>query len=132
MLQRINIGAHPLKQVPAKIAGELAVAGKCANIEVNVAVNLISVIGLEQGLHNLDHLGYVVGSPGKDLGFEDVHPLLVAVETFRVVLGDFPDALALGQGGQNHFVAAGLHHFLSHMSHVGDVLDVVDLNTLLH
>ena len=52
-------------------------------------------------------------------------------EAASVKLGNLLDGLALGQGGKNHLVAAGLDQLLAHVAHVGDVLDVVDLQAVV-
>ena len=38
--------------------------------------------------------------------------------------------MPFGQGGHDHLVPAGLHQFLAHVPHIGDVLYVVNVQAL--
>ena len=60
------------------------------------------------------------------MGGQDVDAFLIPPEAVGVELRDFGHGFTLGQGGEDHLVAAGFHQFLAHMPHVGDVFDVMD------
>ena len=131
-LQRVRFGAHAFQQVAAEVSGKPAVLGELRNVKIDVAAGFVGVAVAHQLFHHSYHFRDVVGGPGKDVGRQDVHPLLVLEEAVGVELGDLPDGLPFGQGGHNHLVAAGLHQFLAHVAHVGDVLDVVNVQPLHH
>ena len=61
------------------------------------------------------------------MGRLDIHPGFVPVERIGVEIGDVLDRLAFGQGRQNHLVTPGFYQLLTHVAHVGDVFDLVDL-----
>ena len=72
----------------------------------------------------------MLAGPGEYVGVLDVEAGFVAVEAAGVELGDFGDGFAFGEGGEDHFVAAGFDQFLAHMADVGDVFDVLDLQAV--
>ena len=131
-LEGIGLGADALKQVGAGVAGEFAVVGEAGDVEVDVAATLVGVALIYQGFDDGQHLGYVLAGPREYVGGHDVQAGLIAVEAAGVELGDFLDGLTLGEGGEDHLVAAGLHQLLAHVPDVGDVLDVVHLKTVVH
>ncbi len=52
------------------------------------------------------------------------------MEAVGVVLGYLLDGLTLGQRRQDHLVPTGFHQLLAHVPHIGNVLDVVDFETV--
>ena len=124
--QGVGFGPHPFQQIAAEVAGQAAVLGKLRHRKIDIAAGLVCVALGQQPPHHINHLRDVLRSPGIDVGRQDVDPGLVPMKAVGVELGDFLNGLALGQGGQNHLVAAGFDQFLAHMPHVGDVLDLID------
>ena len=110
-LQRVGLGADAFQQVCAGVAGQLAVVREAGNVEVDIAAALVGVALFQQPADDGQHLRYMLAGPREDMGLHDVQAGFVAVETPGIQLRDFLDRLALGQGGQNHLVAAGFHQF---------------------
>ena len=129
-LQRVGFGADALQQVGAGVARQLAVVAEAGDVKIYVAAALVGVAFCQQGGDNGQHFGDVFAGPRENVGVQDVEPGFVAVKAAGVELGDFRHRLALGQGGQDHLVAAGFHQFLAHMADVGDVLDVADFEAV--
>ena len=126
-LQRVGVGPYAFQQVAAEVPRQLAVFGAAVDIKVNVAAGCVGGPVVQQRPHHRQHFGDMLRRPGKYMGGQDVHSFLIPPEAVGVELRDFRDGLALGQGGQNHFVAAGFYQFLPHMPHIGNVFDVIDL-----
>ena len=123
---------NALQQIHAGVAGKLAVVGEAGHVEIDVSAPLVGVTLLHQRADYRQHFGDVLAGPREHVSIHYVQPRLVAMETASVQLGDLLDGLALGQGGEDHLVATGLHQFLTHMADVGNVLDVMDLEAVMH
>ena len=82
---------------------------------------------LEQPLHHVYHLTDVLRGPWIVPRRQNVQPRLVFMESLSVKMGDLVGSLALFQGRQNHPIAPLLQHLLTHVAHVGDVLDMDNL-----
>ena len=129
-LQRVRFRPHALQQVAANVPGELAVVRKARHIEVNIPARFVGVATLQQLPRHGHHFRYVLRGPGEDVGGQYIDLRLVLVEAVGIKLRDLLGCPSFGKGGQNHLVPAGLHQLLPHVAHVGNILDVVDLQPL--
>jgi len=104
---------------------ELAVLGKAADAEVDVAAGLVGGAGADERLDHLDHRRDVLSRLRKVAGGQDVQLRLVFEEGVGVEAGDLRGRLALGAGGGDDPVLFLCELALAHVADVGDVLDVV-------
>ncbi len=97
-------------------AGQLAVAGVAAHVEVHVAVGLVGVPALDEALDERDHGADFLGGLRADVGV--LHPGRVHVldEQARVLLGHLGGAAPLFPGPLDDLVV-----HVGHVLHEGDV-----------
>ena len=86
---------------------------------------------VDQLLGELDHLGDVLGGPREDVGRQDVDERGVGVEGRLVRVGDLRWRLVLETGGDEHPVLAAVEALVAEVAHVGDVLDLEDIDSVV-
>ena len=123
-LERVGLHADSLLQAAADLAGQLAVLGEAVDGEVDVAARLVGELLLHERPRQLYHVLNGLAGAGEDVRGQDIELLLVFQECGGVEAGDLRRRLPFGQGGGDHLILAALQHLLSHVSHIGDVLNV--------
>ena len=93
---RVRVGGR--EHLVDALAAQRAVAGEAAHVEVDVALGRVAVPGVDEPLHERDHLGHVPGGARLVGGRQAAEHVVGARERALVAHGDVPvgDAVALG------------------------------------
>ena len=101
-------------------AGKLAVAGEGADIVVDGVAGFVAVALIHQSLHEIDHLGDVVGGAGDEFGFGNIQAVKILHEDLGVEGGDLHRVFLLFARGLGHLILA-LVGIGGEVTDVGDV-----------
>jgi hypothetical protein len=108
------------------VARQPSVVGERLDIEVDVAAHLVSMAVLHEPPDDVEHLGDVVGRPGKHVRVRDADRARVLEEGLRVLGRDVERREPLVGGGEIHAVAPSVGGLVRHVADVGDVDDLRD------
>src|SRR5579859_3634013 len=125
-LVRLDLDPVAGAQLVETLAGELAVAGERADVEVDRAVDLVGEALFEQAPGEVDHLRDVLRRPRVDIDRQDVDRCLVFEPRPGVELGNLGGGLALHFGRELHAILALVEGVVAEVADIGDVLDVPD------
>jgi hypothetical protein len=119
-------------QVGQRVAGQPPVAVEPSDVVVDVALRRgVGEPEIFEPLRQGEHLGDVLGRSREDVGRQDVDRRFVGVECGLVRIGDLGRGLVLQAGGNQHRVLTAVEALVAQMAHVGDVLDVEDLDAVV-
>ena len=125
-LVRVDIDTGPRLQLLGPATRQLAIPSEPLHVEVDRAVRLVGKAQVDQLPDHLDLLDDVSGSPGRDIGPDDVQGIHVFEIAARILLRDLHGMHLPGPGEVLDLVFS-LVGVIAEVSHVGDVLDVQHL-----
>ncbi len=128
LLLILPFAVHAINHVLKLIAGELAIARKTLNIKIDRLATTIGHTLRQQTLDNLNHLRHVLRGTRKNMRGENIQGLLISVESTGIELRDLRGGPAFFACLRNHLILALVEHLLAHMTNIGNILDMPDLD----